>query len=125
MPACNPVTRKNPFASVNATWCCPALPTNSTVAPICATPAESLTYPDIVPGATPAVAATHSEIANAKDASIRVITEPPCRGFGCQNPAARACFRGPANYQSYSTANRTEGAICCLETLSATFTVSL
>src|SRR5271166_3519991 len=84
LPARKPVTRKNPFASVNATWCCPALPATSTVAPICATPAESRTYPDSDEGDTPADAATHSEITTAKPASIRVIVRPPTEVSGTE-----------------------------------------
>src|SRR5271165_3338819 len=125
MPACNPVTRKNPFASVNATWCCPALPATSTVAPICATPAESRTYPDSDEGDTPADAATHSEITTAKPASIRVIVRPPTEVSGTETLRPKPASAGRELYNHYSTANLTEGAICCFDTLSATLIVNL
>jgi hypothetical protein len=95
------------------------------VAPIWGTPAEFLTYPDIEPGLTPADAATHSEATTTSHASIRVIVQNPLSEVpGTKLPRPQPLSAVP-NSPNYSTANRTEGAICCFETLSSTFTVNL
>ena len=97
----------------------------STVAPICATPEESLTDPEIEPGATPAPALMHSETATANHPSIRVITTPPNKGSpGSRMQRTKEAPADRYDCNRYSTAKRTDGAICCFETLSSTFTVS-
>src|SRR6516162_474815 len=98
----------------------------STTAPICPIPEEFLTEPEIEPGVTPASTTVQSARATVNHPNIRVISHPPNKGSpGPITRRTQPCTRRPVLRQCYSTAKRTDGAICCLDTLSSTFTVSL
>src|SRR3974377_1373795 len=94
----------------------------STVAPIWAIPDESVTEPEIEPGVTPAIALAHTAATTTNHVRTRAISTLPNKGL-LGIPQLPAKDANPCKHDPYSTAKRTEGVICCFETLSSTLTV--